>query len=173
MTNRMETGRTKTSRTKKSVQTAMDIPGAGGNGPAMGETPEGLGRTSILRSEPRSIVGPATGFVREYDAVINPYGGCSFGCSYCYAANFTHDEREKQQWGLWVKVKTNALENMARIPAGSLDRKTIYMATATDPYQPVERQVRITRGILEILGGAAPGGADRHPDQEPAGGPGH
>ena len=144
-------------RTGRPAQTAMDIPGAMENGPAIGPVPESLGRTKILRSEPRSIVGPATGFVREYDAVINPYGGCSLGCAYCYAANFTHDEREKQQWGLWVRVKTNALKNMARVPAGSLNGKTIYMATATDPYQPVERQAKITRGILEIL-------AERHPE---------
>ncbi len=124
--------------------------------PAPGRAPETMGGTKITETKPRSIVGPATGFISAYDGVINPYSGCSFSCDYCYASNFTHNEKEKQEWGQWVKVKTNALELMAQIPNGTLNGKTLYMATATDPYQPVERHTKLTRGLLEIL-------AARHP----------
>lgn len=105
---------------------------------------------------PFTIVGPANGFVSTYDGVINPYSGCSFGCSYCYAANFARDKSEQQEWGQWVKVKTNAIEKIKQIAAGSLNNRVYYISTVTDPYQPVEKKVNITRGILEVI-------AERHP----------
>ena len=44
---------------------------------------------------------------------------------------------------------------MAKRKAGSLDGKLIYMSSVTDPYQPVDRELKLTRGILEIM-------AERH-----------
>jgi DNA repair photolyase len=146
-------GRTQGAGDPAPVQAVM-IPDEGQ--PAPGRAPETMGRTRITETRPKSIIGPANGFVGAYDGVINPYSGCSFSCDYCYASNFTHSEKEKQEWGQWVKVKTNALKLMAQIPRGALNGKTLYMATATDPYQPVERHTKLTRGLLEIL-------AERHP----------
>ena len=46
-----------------------------------------------------------------YDYTINPYRGCLFGCSYCYASRFVHEDAEKKaDWGTWVEVKTNAVD---------------------------------------------------------------
>lgn len=110
-----------------------------------------LPKVKVARVNQREIVMPGKGFVDAYDAVINPYQGCSFGCSYCYASNFTQTQQEKRDWGKWVKVKANAQAMMNAKKPGSLNGKTVYMATTTDPYQPVERTEEITRLVLQEL----------------------
>ena len=113
-------------------------------------TTEKLGKTAIQRYSPPEILTRATGFVNTYDFTINPYSGCSFGCSYCYAAFFPKDERKRDTWGQWVSIKENARHSSGDA-TGALNGKRIYMSTVTDPYQPVERKELITRGILEEL----------------------
>ncbi len=103
----------------------------------------------------REILTRATGFMDAYDFTLNPYSGCSFGCTYCYAAFFSRDVEKRDSWGYWVNVKENAVELMAKRKPGRLDGKLIYMSSVTDPYQPVERELKLTRGILEIM-------AERH-----------
>ncbi len=89
-----------------------------------------------------------------FDRSINPYRGCEHGCSYCYART-THAylglsagldfERE-------IFIKTNAAELLARELANPRYRaKPIALGTNTDPYQPVEREHRLMRQILEVL----------------------
>ena len=95
-----------------------------------------------------------------YDYVLNPYIGCEFGCGYCYAANFSPDQEKRNTWGQWTIGKSNASELIQRmlyhrrnaVPT-TLDEKSIYMSTATDPYQPAEKQELITRGVLDTLAG--------------------
>ena len=110
-----------------------------------------LPKLKISRIKQREMVMPGKGFVDAYHAVINPYQGCSFGCSYCYASNFVQTPQEKRDWGQWVKVKANAQAMMNAKRPGSLNGKTVYMATTTDPYQPVERTEEITKLVLEDL----------------------
>ena len=80
-----------------------------------------------------------------------PLRGCSFGCTYCYAAFFQRTKAQQDTWGEWVTVKENAPDLIAGLPAGKLDGKRIYMSSVTDPYQPVERKSLITRRILELM----------------------
>ena len=115
-----------------------------------------LGKTRVQGAQPTGIVTKGTGFIKEYDGAINPYMGCSFGCSYCYASNFTANDKDKDEWGQWVKVKTNALMQFARIKPGELNDKIYYVSTVTDPYQPVEKKIELTRGLLEMM-------VERHP----------
>ena len=110
-----------------------------------------LPKVKISRINQREMVMPGKGFVDTYHAVINPYQGCSFGCGYCYASNFVQTPQEKRDWGQWVKVKANAQAMMNAKRPGSLNGKTVYMATTTDPYQPVERTEEITKLVLEDL----------------------
>ncbi len=114
-----------------------------------------IGQTAVAYAPAREILTRATGFMNAYDFTLNPYSGCSFGCTYCYAAFFSRDVKRRDSWGYWVDVKENAVELMAKRKAGSLDGKLIYMSSVTDPYQPVEREIKLTRGILEIM-------AERH-----------
>lgn len=95
------------------------------------------------------ILTPGAGYLSEYDYSLNPYVGCSFGCSYCYAAFFAPPDRQAS-WGDWVRAKRNAALKLSRVRR-SLDGKTIYMSSATDPYQPVERRLELTRSLLPIL----------------------
>ena len=117
----------------------------------MQPVPTKLGRASVTTAQPHTLITKPTGFIAQYDGVINPYIGCTFGCDYCYAANFAQDQKLQDSWGLWVKAKTNALHQMAKIPAGKLNGQVLYISTATDPYQPLERTVQTTRGLLEIM----------------------
>lgn len=109
-----------------------------------------LGGVRVDYSPVRDILTRATGFMDAYDFTLNPYAGCSFGCTYCYAAFFSHSVEKRNTWGRWVKVKENAVERL-RARRGSLDGKLIYMSSVTDPYQPVERKLKLTRRLLEVL----------------------
>ena len=115
------------------------------------DLPTTLGQTKIVQIQTKTLVGEGSGFVNTYDAVINPYSGCSFGCDYCYASNFTNSNQDKANWGNWVNVKANAVSNMAALRAGALNGKTIYISTVTDPYQPIEAKALVTQGILQII----------------------
>lgn len=113
--------------------------------------PERMGEASISYAGAKQILTRATGFMDAYDYTLNPYSGCSFGCTYCYAAFFSHDVERRDSWGYWVTVKENAVELLERRKRGSLDGKLIYMSSVTDPYQPIERELKLTRRLLESM----------------------
>ena len=102
-------------------------------------------RTLIARNE-----SPDVGF----DASINPYRGCSHGCSYCYARP-THEYLGLSaglDFETHILVKEDAaalLDKTLRAP--SWQPEVIAISGVTDPYQPVERKLRITRGCLAVL----------------------
>jgi DNA repair photolyase len=98
--------------------------------------------------------------VREGEAAyyLNPYVGCMLACPFCYAmhrADFsrTLEGLPHSAWGRWVDVKINAPEIVARevlaLPPGTVRMSPII----TDPYQPLERKYRISRGCLEAMAG--------------------
>ena len=123
--------------------------------PSVFRTAFRTGRVEVSSKPAREILMRATGFVGQYDFTLNPYSGCAFGCTYCYAASFSRTAERRDTWGNWVEVKENAVELLMRRKVGKLDGKRIYMSSVTDPYQPVERTVGLTRGVLHVL-------ADRH-----------
>jgi DNA repair photolyase len=95
-----------------------------------------------------SVAVPGTGF----DYSLNPYRGCAFNCTYCYAPAFIFDEAARQNWGRWVAVKANAVRLLRTAGrGGKLHGKNIYMSTVTDPYQPIERKLTLTRDCLAAL----------------------
>jgi DNA repair photolyase len=85
---------------------------------------------------------------------INPYRGCEFGCHYCYA-RYTHEFmelRDGRDFERKIYAKVNAPDLLRRELAEAKDRGLpIALGTATDPYQPAEKQFGITRRLLEIL----------------------
>jgi DNA repair photolyase len=103
---------------------------------------------------------------------INPYVGCEFGCTYCYARD-THryaveragrrnggtadGDEELPPWLAFEKrilVKTGIADRLARtLDPSKLGHQSLIIGTATDPYQPAERRYRLTRSILEVLAG--------------------
>lgn len=85
---------------------------------------------------------------------LNPYRGCEHGCSYCYARP-THSYLNLSP-GLDFETKIIAKRNLAAVLAQELGSprhrpSPIAMGSATDAYQPVERQLRITRSVVELL----------------------
>ncbi|HUG41740.1 MAG TPA: PA0069 family radical SAM protein [Longimicrobiales bacterium] len=113
-----------------------------------------LPRTVFLQDASRGILArnqsPDVGF--EYS--INPYRGCEHGCIYCYARP-THEylgfsaglDFESK---ILVKRDAPALLRKA-LMSPRWTPQVIAMSGVTDPYQPVERRLRITRGCLEVL----------------------
>jgi DNA repair photolyase len=110
-----------------------------------------IGQTDIQYVKSASILTEAKGFMGAYDYTLNPYSGCSFGCNYCYAAFFARSNDEKDNWGNWLKVKENALQLLMKWRKKPLINKTIYISSVTDPYQPIEKQLELTRSILKEL----------------------
>lgn len=89
-----------------------------------------------------------------FDRSINAYRGCEHGCSYCFArpthAYLGHSAGLEFERDIYVKA--NAVDLLRRELADKRYRpKPIAMGTNTDPYQPAERQHKLTRGILELL----------------------
>lgn len=81
------------------------------------------------------------------DYALNPYVGCEHGCRYCYAPSTLRIW--DRSWGSFVDVKENLLEAL-EIDLKELKPGVIGLGTVTDPYQPVERRLQLTRGCLEM-----------------------
>ena len=80
------------------------------------------------------------------DFVINQYVGCEHACLYCYA-KFMSRWKNYGRWGNWVEVKINAPELVKDKFVDGL----VYMSSISDPYQPIERKLKLTRKILGNL----------------------
>ena len=111
-------------------------------------------KTKVQAEKPKTIItkndSPDIGFDRS----INPYRGCEHGCIYCFARP-THAYMGLSA-GVDFEASLFAKPNAAALLEKELAKKgykprTMAIGTNTDPYQPIERQWRITREILEVL----------------------
>src|SRR5215510_4207650 len=111
-------------------------------------------RTQYFRDGTRTIItrnaSPDVGF----ETSLNPYRGCEHGCIYCYARP-THEYlgfSAGLDFESKIMVKTNAPELLsAELESPRWQPQTLVLSGVTDPYQPVERKLHITRGCLEVL----------------------
>ena len=115
------------------------------------DSPEQLGRASVTEIYVKQILNKATGSIAAggFDYSLNPYIGCGFSCSYCFASYFQPDQERFDNWGKWIEIKANAAE-VLRLKK-DLKGKKVFMSSATDPYQPLEAKVEITRRLLELM----------------------
>ena len=89
-----------------------------------------------------------------FDYGLNPYRGCEHGCIYCYARP-THSYLNLSP-GLDFETKIIAKTNLAQVLARELQARgyvprQIVIGSATDAYQPIEREYKVTRGVIELL----------------------
>jgi len=132
---------------------------------------ERLRGTRFVSITPQRVLNSPASTGMDYWS-LNPYVGCEFGCSYCYA-RYTHryvverahdagkltdaefaDYRGEHGWEAFERrifVKEQVVgaltADLKHVPLG----ETIVIGTATDPYQPAERRFRITRTVLQHL----------------------
>jgi DNA repair photolyase len=111
-------------------------------------------RTEVLYDASRSIIARNKSPDISFEQSINPYRGCEHGCIYCFARP-THaylGMSPGADFESRLFAKPNAAELLAReLSAPGYIPKVIAMGTNTDPYQPLEKKMRITRSILEVL----------------------
>jgi DNA repair photolyase len=110
--------------------------------------------TVYLRDHSRSIIARNDSPDIGFDASINPYRGCSHGCAYCYARP-THEYLGLSaglDFESKILVKQDAPELLRKeLSSPRWNPLVLSMSGVTDPYQPVERRLRITRRCLEVL----------------------
>lgn len=111
-------------------------------------------RTSVQDETVRTIISRNDSPDISFDQSINPYRGCEHGCIYCYARP-THCYLGHSA-GLDFETKLYAKNNAAEVLEKQLAKRTyqpkmIALGANTDPYQPIERKLKITRNLLEVL----------------------
>jgi len=100
--------------------------------------------------EARSILRPQKDERYGFGFALSPYRGCTHGCRYCYVREYPSALHKPSDWGQWVAPKVNAPE-LLWSQRHKLHDARVFMASATDPYQPLERQYRLSRRCLEVL----------------------
>ncbi|RWN02258.1 MAG: PA0069 family radical SAM protein [Mesorhizobium sp.] len=111
-------------------------------------------KTEVQVEKPRTIITRNESPDISFDRSINPYRGCEHGCVYCFARP-THSFMGLSP-GLDFESRLFAKPDAARLLDKELSKdgyqpRTIAIGTNTDPYQPIEKQYRIMREILEVL----------------------
>ncbi|MFO1273661.1 MAG: PA0069 family radical SAM protein [Rubrivivax sp.] len=124
---------------------------------------------SLEQAAQEEQVGPDTQIIEErvktilagndspdigFDLSINPYRGCEHGCVYCYARP-THSYLNLSpglDFETRIVAKVNAAERLREaLRARSYQPLLLNIGSVTDAYQPAERRLRITRGVIEVL----------------------
>ena len=110
------------------------------------------GRVEVEETAVRSILAPMDryGSIRGKEYSLNPYVGCVMGCSFCYVMKYPFAEEHPRAWGTWVRPKINA-PHILRKSKAKIWNKDVSMSSATDPYQYLEREYRLSRKCLEVL----------------------
>lgn len=110
-------------------------------------------QNELSYKNPKTLLNKGTGYLCGYTHSLNPYTGCSFACSYCYVRQMPVSLFRKEEWGTWVDIKQDAA-NLLRKELRREKAKgkvTIFMSSATDPYQPIEYKEKVTRSLMEVM----------------------
>jgi DNA repair photolyase len=111
-------------------------------------------QTTVTLERPKTVITRNQSPDVPFDRSINPYRGCEHGCVYCFARP-THAYMGLSpgldfETRLFAKPEAHSLL-AAELAAKSYKVRHIAIGTNTDPYQPIEREHRIMRGVLEVL----------------------
>jgi len=116
----------------------------------------------ITEVQCQSILTRASGYLKQVCShSLNPYIGCGFGRSACGVGCYVRHNgwlTKGREWGNFVEVKTNApeiyletCETEQRWAHRRDQQFSVFFSSSTDPWQPVEKQYRITRRLLEAM----------------------
>jgi DNA repair photolyase len=106
----------------------------------------------IRQQQPKTIINRNVHHF-DFDATFNPYRGCSHACKYCYARDthqfFNLDRGNDFERIIFAKdfTDTQLMDQLSRVPLSH----SIAIGTATDPYQPLEARLRVTRKFLQAI----------------------
>ncbi len=122
----------------------------------LAEDPDAPGtfiKTQVYADRTRTLINHVDSPDLSFSWTINPYRGCEHGCIYCYAR--PGHEYLGLSCGVDFESKIMAKYDGPRLMRAELSKpswngETIVMSGVTDPYQPVEAKLRITRGIVEV-----------------------
>ncbi|MEJ8821128.1 PA0069 family radical SAM protein [Variovorax humicola] len=111
-------------------------------------------QTEVRFEDAKSVLSGNDSPDVPFDRSLNPYRGCEHGCIYCFARP-THSYLNLSP-GLDFETKLIAKRNIAEVLRAELGRKNyrpsqIAIGTATDCYQPIERELRLTRAVIEVM----------------------
>ncbi len=114
--------------------------------------------TQVLEQQVKGILSSNTSPDISFDLSVNPYRGCEHGCIYCYARP-THsylDLSPGLDFETRIVAKVNAAQRLREaLAARGYVPQHLNIGSVTDAYQPVERRLRITRSVIEVLAGCA------------------
>jgi DNA repair photolyase len=112
-------------------------------------------QTEVRFEDVKSVLGGNESPDVYFERSLNPYRGCEHGCIYCFARP-THSYLNLSP-GLDFETKLIAKRNIVEVLRAELGKRgyrpsQIAIGTATDCYQPIERELRLTRSVIELLG---------------------
>ncbi|MCE7983017.1 MAG: radical SAM protein [Caldilinea sp. CFX5] len=123
--------------------------------------------TTTVVQTPRPASGALTktgGFLTGFTHTLQPYIGCRFGCEYCYVKGLSvhRFHQPPLDWGDYVHPRPGIAEKLRQelqrlATKGELDTTAIFMSSATDPYQGLERRWRLSRACLDLFLDYPPG----------------
>ena len=111
-------------------------------------------RTTVTVEHPKTIITRNASPDLGFDRSINPYRGCEHGCIYCFArpTHAFHDLSPGLDFESRLFAKPDAAKLLRReLAKPSYKVAPIAVGTNTDGYQPVERDWRVTRSVIEVL----------------------
>ncbi|MCX7856986.1 MAG: radical SAM protein [Deltaproteobacteria bacterium] len=100
----------------------------------------------VININAKNILNPS----KVYDYTVNPYVGCAHGCHYCYARFIKRFLHVEEMWGNFICVKVNAPELLEK-EVKKKKKGDVWISGICDPYQPIERTLRLTRTCIKIL----------------------
>jgi DNA repair photolyase len=147
-------GRGAAGRPQGRFETLAREPADDGWGSSADEDDAAKPRTEVTIEIAKSIISRNQSPDIPFSQSINPYRGCEHGCIYCYARP-THAYLGLSpglDFETRLFAKPNAAEQLRKeLAARNYRCELIALGTNTDPYQPIERELRITRGVIEVL----------------------
>ncbi len=142
----------------ESIRRTVDLPIAGGP----------TTKTQFFDDNAISVISENNSPDLPFRFSVNPYRGCEHGCSYCYARP-THETLGMSaglDFETRILVKHHVVDRLRdHLLRPRYQCHPLMLSGVTDPYQPVERKLRLTRGILELLMRMSSSRLDHHQER--------